>query len=76
MATTMNACAITKRLAELELSERIIRDYILNLEGCDAVRFTYKPDTSIYYTPYVYGATKSMSKLITPPASLMLMTST
>ena len=41
----------TKRLSELELSERIIRDYILSLDECDALRYTVTA-TTIQYTPY------------------------
>lgn len=53
MPTTLNAVAVTKNLKELEVSERVIRDYILGLDECDALRFTYTPNSSIHYTPCV-----------------------
>ena len=66
MTTITTALAITKQLAELELSERIIRDYILSLDGCDALRFSYKADASLYYTPYVWDEGEYLQGNYTP----------
>ena len=46
----------TKHLAELELSERVIRNYILSIDDCDALRITVTSST-ITYTPYVLNDT-------------------
>ena len=52
MTTTQNPFAPTsKELGELELSERIIRNYIQFLDDCDALRFTVTSNM-IQYTPY------------------------
>ena len=52
MTTALTNAPTTKRLSELELSERIIRDYILSVAGCDALRYTVTAAT-IQYTPYL-----------------------
>ena len=50
--TTILHAPIVRQISELELSERIIRNHIKNLDGCDALRFAVT-EAEITYNPYV-----------------------
>lgn len=51
---TTKSLATVRRLEELTVTERVIRDYILNLDGCDAISFTAKQDVSLMMVPCLY----------------------
>ena len=52
----------------LSLAERIVLDYIYDLEDCQGLKVTYKQGESIYFTPYFYDEDEKrwLQSLYTP----------
>ena len=52
----------------LSLAERIVVDYIFDLEDCQGLMVTYKKGKSIYFTPYLYDEDEKrwLQRLYTP----------